>query len=101
VIIGNAGESVLAPPVGTRTSLIMTEIIPSVAVFAVIFADGTPLSFALDTVPIFSKQYLRVLPVTVGFLASYNTSLGRDWILGLEARLGARPSAAHGNERYT
>ena len=42
--IGDTGEPVLAPPVRTVLRLIMGEVIPGIAVGAVIFAHGSPLA---------------------------------------------------------
>src|SRR5262249_44942130 len=43
LIVGDAGEPVLAPPVGPGAGLVMAEVVPCVAVLAVILADGPPL----------------------------------------------------------
>lgn len=46
LIIGNAGEAVFAPMISAGAGLVVAEIIPGVAVLAVVFADGAPLAFA-------------------------------------------------------
>jgi hypothetical protein len=53
LIVGNAGQTVFAPAIGARTSLLMTEVIPGIAIFAVILADGAPLAFAEVRSPFF------------------------------------------------
>src|SRR6516225_7014525 len=45
-VVADAGETVLAPMIGARPRLIVTEIVPGIAVFAVVLADGAPLAFA-------------------------------------------------------
>ena len=45
-VIRNSGQPVLAPMIGTRTSLIMAEVRPGIAVVTVILANGPPLTFA-------------------------------------------------------
>src|SRR6516162_4511224 len=44
-IVTNTAEAVLAPVIGARTGLVVAEIIPRIAVAAVILADSTPLAF--------------------------------------------------------
>ena len=46
VIVGDPSQSVLAPVIGARARLVVAEVIPGVAVVAVILADGAPLAFA-------------------------------------------------------
>src|SRR5262249_24097598 len=46
LVVGNAGQSVLAPAVGAGARLVMGEIVPGVAALAVVLADGPPLSLA-------------------------------------------------------
>ncbi len=54
-IVGDAGQTVFAPAVGARPSLIVREVVPGVATFAVIFADGSPLPFAEIGPPFFPR----------------------------------------------
>src|SRR5262249_28482593 len=44
--VGNAGDPVLAPAIGARARLVMAEVIPGVAVSAVVLADRAPLPLA-------------------------------------------------------
>jgi hypothetical protein len=44
VIIGDAGETVLTPPIGSRTSMIVREKIPGIARGAIVFPHGSPLA---------------------------------------------------------
>src|SRR5262249_23161175 len=46
MLVGDAGQAVLAPAIGTRACLVVTEVIPGVAAIAVVLADGAPLSLA-------------------------------------------------------
>ena len=46
LIVGNAGEAILAPAIGAGAGLIVAEVIPRIAAFAVVLADGAPLAFA-------------------------------------------------------
>ena len=46
VVVGDSSQSVLAPVIRARTRLVVAEVIPGVAVVAVIFAHGAPLAFA-------------------------------------------------------
>ena len=46
VVIGDSGQTVLAPAIGARTGLVVSEVGPSIAFFTVIFAHGPPLPFA-------------------------------------------------------
>ena len=45
-IVRYAGEAILAPAVGARSSEVVTEMVPGVAVGAVVFANRPPLSLA-------------------------------------------------------
>src|SRR5271165_1503379 len=46
MIVAQSGEAVLAPVIGARTRLVMAEIVPRVAVLAIVLADCAPLAFA-------------------------------------------------------
>ncbi len=46
VFIGQAGNAVFAPAIGSRSGMVVSKIVPGIAAFAVIFPDGTPLSYA-------------------------------------------------------
>ena len=43
VIVGNSRQPVFTPAVGARPRLIMREIVPSIAIFAVVFTNRAPL----------------------------------------------------------
>ena len=45
-IVGDAGQAILAPAIGARAGLIVGEVIPGIAPFAIVFANGSPLAFA-------------------------------------------------------
>ena len=44
LVVGDAGEPVLAPAVGARARLVVAEVVPGVAVVAVVLAHGAPLA---------------------------------------------------------
>src|SRR5690348_10947437 len=46
MIVADAGEPVLAPAIGARAGVIVREVVPGVAAFTVVLADGAPLTFA-------------------------------------------------------
>ena len=46
MVVAEAGEAILAPVIGARPRLVMAEIIPGIAVLAVIFAYRAPLTLA-------------------------------------------------------
>ena len=45
-VVAQSAEPVLAPPVGARTRLVVGEVVPGVAVLAVVLADRAPLPLA-------------------------------------------------------
>src|SRR6516164_996423 len=45
-VVGNSGEAVFTPIVSSGTSLVVAEVIPGIAVLAVIFAHRAPLALA-------------------------------------------------------
>src|SRR5262249_54854093 len=46
LIVADAGEAVLAPPVGAGARLVVAEVVPRIAGLAVVLAHGAPLSLA-------------------------------------------------------
>src|SRR4029078_4304190 len=50
-VVGDAGEAVLAPPVGPGRGLVVAEVVPGVAALAVVLADRPPLAFAQVRAP--------------------------------------------------
>src|ERR1700733_11783086 len=46
LLVAHTAESILAPFVGARARLVMREVIPGVAVFAVVLANRAPLPFS-------------------------------------------------------
>src|SRR5271154_4467042 len=56
VDVANPGQTVLAPAVCARARLVMREIIPGIAVLAVIFADSAPLPLAQVGTPFFPRN---------------------------------------------
>ena len=65
LVVGDAGQAVFAPAIGARARLIVGEIIPGVAAFAVVFADRAPLALAEVRPPFFPGS----LAVAGGFEA--------------------------------
>src|SRR5205814_1168552 len=55
-VIGKAGQTVFAPAVGARTGLVVAEVVPGVAAFAVVLADGPPLALAEVGSPLFPGE---------------------------------------------
>ena len=43
LVVGETAEAVFAPPIGPRAQLVVREVVPGVAVRAVVFADRPPL----------------------------------------------------------
>ena len=46
LVVGDAGDAVLAPAIGARAGLVVGEVVPGVAVLAVVLAHGAPLALA-------------------------------------------------------
>src|SRR5262249_47575243 len=46
LVVGDAGDPVLAPAIGARAGLIVAEVVPGVAAVAVVLADRAPLPLA-------------------------------------------------------
>jgi hypothetical protein len=57
-VIGNAGETILAPAVGARAGVIVGEEIPGVTVFTVVLAHGPPLALAEVWSPLLPGSFL-------------------------------------------
>ncbi len=56
MIIGNAGQTVLAPAIGARARLVVGEIIPGVAILAVVLTYRSPLALAQVGAPLFPRH---------------------------------------------
>src|SRR5271165_6475686 len=52
VVVAKTGEAVLTPVVGARASLIVGEVVPRVAVLAVVLAHRAPLALAEIRTPL-------------------------------------------------
>ena len=46
LVVGDAGQAVLAPAIGAGAGLVVAEVVPGVAAFAVVLAHGAPLPLA-------------------------------------------------------
>ncbi len=89
LVVGDAGQPVLAPAVGARPGLVVREEVPRIAVLAVVLADRAPLPLAQVGAPRLPADLLltRViesdvfcglhgcLPVTAGRVTSGNESV--------------------------
>ena len=69
-VVRDAAEAVLTPPIGPRTGLIVGEVVPGVAVLAVVLAHGAPLALAQVRPPL--------LPGDAGFTRVVEPLLLRD-----------------------
>ena len=58
LVVGDAGDAVLAPAIRPRSGMIVGEEIPGVAVLAIVFADGAPLPLAQVGPPFFPRHAL-------------------------------------------
>jgi hypothetical protein len=63
LIVGDAGEAVLAPAIRARAGLVVAEVVPGVSVLAVVFAHGPPLPLAQVGAPLLPRDLL--LPIFV------------------------------------
>src|SRR5262249_30627295 len=52
LIVGDAGQAVLAPAVGAGAGLVVGEVVPGVAAVAVVLAHGPPLPLAEVRAPL-------------------------------------------------
>ena len=68
LVVGDAGQAVLAPAVGARAGLIVAEVVPGVAALAVVLADGPPLPFAQVRPPLLPRGRLFVVLPRVGLV---------------------------------
>ena len=57
-VVRDAGQTVLAPPVGSRTRLVVGEVVPGIPVGAVVLAYGSPLPLAQIRPPFFPRDAL-------------------------------------------
>ena len=55
-VVGDPGDAVLAPPVGPGTGLVVREVVPGVAVLAVVLADRPPLPLAQVRAPLLPRN---------------------------------------------
>src|SRR5262245_45407871 len=58
MIVGDAGQTILAPAIGARTGLVVAKIVPGVTPLAVILAHGSPLAFAQVGSPLFPGGFV-------------------------------------------
>ena len=57
-VIGDAAQAIFPPAVGARTGVVMREVIPGVAVVAVVLTDRSPLALAQVRPPLFPGRLL-------------------------------------------
>src|SRR5258707_15462744 len=70
-LVGNPRESVLAPAIGPRAGVVMTEVIPCIARIAVILAHGPPLPLAQVGAPFFPGSLLSSRLVKADLFAGH------------------------------
>src|SRR5436309_1552888 len=58
LVVGDARKSVFSPAIRAGAGLIVSEIIPGVAPFAVVLAHGSPLPFAEIRAPLLPGDFL-------------------------------------------
>src|SRR6516165_6512296 len=82
MIIADSSQPVLAPAVGAGTSVVMGEIFPCVAVFAVVLAHGPPLPLTQIGAPLFPRYsrlaaFAQACALCIGRFGSVPTVFGR------------------------
>src|SRR5271166_5172937 len=68
VVVAEPGEAVLTPVIGARAGLIVGEIVPRIAVLAVVLADRAPLAFAEIRAPLLPRHPLLPRLVETQFI---------------------------------
>ena len=79
VVVADAGQAVLAPAVGARPRLVVGEVVPGVAVVAVVLAHRAPLPLAQVGSPLLPGNAARlrlVEPFLLRVFAHYSFSVG-------------------------
>ena len=66
LVIADAGQTILAPAIGARAGLIVGEVIPGIAPFAVVLAHRAPLALAQVRSPLLPGNLLRPCLCQVG-----------------------------------
>ena len=83
LVVAESGQTVLAPVISSRTSMIVGEVIPGISVRTIVFANGTPLPLAQIRSPFFpGKLVSRASPA--GWLPDLDSLRGRTPIFGDE-----------------
>src|SRR5262249_44141216 len=72
LVVGEARQAVLAPAVRARPRLVMGEVVPGVAIGAVVLAHGAPLALAQVWAPLAPRDALLA-----GFVESCGLCVGR------------------------
>ena len=75
VVVGDPGQAVLTPAIGPGTRHIMREIIPGVAIQAVVLAHRTPLPFAQIGPPLFPRATICACFVKSALFVSHGLLL--------------------------
>jgi len=78
VVIGEARQPILAPPVGAGAGLVVAEVVPGIAAFAVVLADGSPLALAQVRPPLFPGGFLRARVVEADLFGGHETNYFRQ-----------------------
>src|SRR5260221_9772764 len=73
MVVRNTGQAVLSPSVGARAGLVVGEVIPGIAAFTIVFADGPPLALAQVRSPFFPLCLLLTRLVESYLLSGHET----------------------------
>ena len=58
LVVGNTGQTILAPTIGARARLIVAEIIPGITTFAIVLTHRAPLALTQVRAPFFPRNLL-------------------------------------------
>src|SRR5215472_5226890 len=71
LIVGNTGEPVFAPAICARACLVVTEILPGIAILAVVLANRAPLTLTYVWPPFSPRYTLQARLLETGSLSSF------------------------------
>src|SRR4029077_18236023 len=72
LVIGDTGQAIFSPAVGTRASLVMSEIIPGIPILAVVFPYCPPLAFAEIRAPFLPWNSIFAAFIQSALLVGFN-----------------------------
>ena len=64
VVIGKSGDAILAPSIGATTGMVVGQILPRIAVLAVVFTYRPPLALAKIGTPLSPKSVLGFITLS-------------------------------------